>query len=750
MKTELLPHNKAAYKKVMQSFKTADKTCVIHPTGTGKSYLIAAVSESYKSVLILAPNIFVLGQVESVTRWHPSVDYMTYAFLNSRGNEKQYDLIVLDEFHRAGATEWGEAVRKLLRESDAKVLGTTATPIRYLDEGRNMAEEIFNGNVASQMSIGEAWHRNILPIPTYVTGLFDFKNTAEEVRERIKAAKRIKDKAERLAKLAQTELDWEHSEGMPTIIRKHIKPDTKRVIVFCNSVRHLNTMKDTIAKWFDDAGVEVADIYSVSHDTGSENPDQMQAFEQDTTDGVKIMLAVNMLNEGVHIPRVDAVIMLRTTASRIIYMQQLGRCLTAANSKRPVVLDMVDNISGANAIADIKDEFEQLEQGDSEEGKERKKIQRQFSITDYTQGLRQVIDKLTEGTSNVLTIQQRLDMIEDFTQKHGRLPSGFDKEQYSNWRRLLILKDQVPRVYELIELYPRWRDEEQMAKELTEFIKTHKRLPTKSDCYSDKYLGRAFKAKRDQWLATYPQLKEQFKTHYRWRDRTEERLQALVEFVKKNHRLPKRPEPEAQYYRYIVKHGMKDKMLELIEPYLTITKITWQTRLDELKNFVMSEGRLPCRKNDALYNYWRKTLASHREDPLVVEIKMLVNRTKYDNMSLSDEDLADIVTQFCIEHGRLPKKTDEGQAFSAWTALRYQRKSPLADDIFKQYSSASPLNPQNEERINNVIKFFEENGRIPWRKDGDIRDQWTYVRTRCKDDPRVIAIKKASGCYPKP
>ena len=60
MRTNLLPHNKTAYKKVMKAFETADKTCVIHPTGTGKSYLIAAVSESYKKVLILAPNIFVL------------------------------------------------------------------------------------------------------------------------------------------------------------------------------------------------------------------------------------------------------------------------------------------------------------------------------------------------------------------------------------------------------------------------------------------------------------------------------------------------------------------------------------------------------------------------------------------------------------------------------------------------------------------------------------------------------------------
>lgn len=44
MRTQLFNHNKIAYQKVMRTFETADRTCVVHPTGTGKSYLIAAVS----------------------------------------------------------------------------------------------------------------------------------------------------------------------------------------------------------------------------------------------------------------------------------------------------------------------------------------------------------------------------------------------------------------------------------------------------------------------------------------------------------------------------------------------------------------------------------------------------------------------------------------------------------------------------------------------------------------------------------
>ena len=69
MRTQLLTHNKIAYNKVIKAFESSDKTCVVHPTGTGKSFLIAAVSEGYTRVLILGPNVFVLNQVHNVLLW---------------------------------------------------------------------------------------------------------------------------------------------------------------------------------------------------------------------------------------------------------------------------------------------------------------------------------------------------------------------------------------------------------------------------------------------------------------------------------------------------------------------------------------------------------------------------------------------------------------------------------------------------------------------------------------------------------
>ena len=62
----------------------------------------------------------------------------------------QPDFIVFDEFHRYGAEMWGTGVQTLLSAyPHVPVLGLSATAIRYLDNQRDMADELFDGNVAS-------------------------------------------------------------------------------------------------------------------------------------------------------------------------------------------------------------------------------------------------------------------------------------------------------------------------------------------------------------------------------------------------------------------------------------------------------------------------------------------------------------------------------------------------------------------------------------------------------------------------
>ena len=61
-----------------------------------------------------------------------------------------------------------------------------------------------------------------------------------------------------------------------------------------------------------------------------------------------------MLNEGVHVDDVDGVILLRPTVSPIIYLQQIGRALSAGSQNTPVIFDLVNNFDSLSCIDCLK------------------------------------------------------------------------------------------------------------------------------------------------------------------------------------------------------------------------------------------------------------------------------------------------------------------------------------------------------------------------------------------------------------
>lgn len=180
MKINLYPHNATAYEKAKQMIEQTGKAAIIHPTGTGKSYVAFAFAEENPKahVLWLAPNEYIF-EVQSKILYekqrlrYPNITLMTYPWLLMHRDtieEMKPDIIVLDEFHRAGAKNWKKGVAALLDHyPDAKVLGLSATNIRYLDRQRDMADELFDGYIASRISLCEAMAREILPTPRYRT-----------------------------------------------------------------------------------------------------------------------------------------------------------------------------------------------------------------------------------------------------------------------------------------------------------------------------------------------------------------------------------------------------------------------------------------------------------------------------------------------------------------------------------------------------------------------------------------------------
>lgn len=344
--TSLYPHNLEAFEKVMQQYHTSKKAAVVHACGTGKSYIIAAVAEAFKRVLVVAPNNFVLNETKKVC--HGGCEFRTYAsVMHDEGEADKYDIIVLDEFHRSGAEKWGIGVQKLISiNPDAKLLGTSATNIRYLDGARNMADELFDGNVVSHLPLGEAIERGILPCPTYVSSIYTMDETVKTYKKRISLARKTGlDKDELCRHLDGIASNWENAGGVSAIIRKYITHDMHRIIVFCSKVARAAEARKLLGKWFGIAGFNKVRYYNIDYQE-KRLEKEMKDFQAPMGDyDLKVAISVNMLNEGVHIPHVDGVIMLRSTISRIIMEQQFGRCLTSNNSNiTPVILDLVNNM----------------------------------------------------------------------------------------------------------------------------------------------------------------------------------------------------------------------------------------------------------------------------------------------------------------------------------------------------------------------------------------------------------------------
>ena len=768
MRTQLYKHNKTAYEKVTRAFETADRTCVVHPTGTGKSYLIAAVSESFKRVLILGPNTFVLDQVHSVLKWRKrGVEYMTYQTLNLTENpHTDYDLICIDEFHRTGAPEWGAAVDRLLElNTEAKVFGTTATHIRYLDNERNMADELFGGNIASHITIAEAWNQNILPIPRYVCGLFRWNKTVGEAQERIERSRSLsdKEKRKRIFRLTNAHLRWELSYGMPSILKKHLDKNARRVIVFCGNIESLGQMRDEVMGWFREAGFTVASTCIMHSELADrEQREQMDRFEDDTDGkGVKLMFSVNMLNEGIHVPNVNAVLMLRTTSSRIIYMQQMGRCLTAANTEKPLVLDMVDNITTTTAIKGLLDEFDAIEIPQAErEGREPRK----FEVKDYTLGVKDLIEKLVQDT---YTLEERLQIVNDFVNQHGRLPKASEPE-YKHWAFLIKYVRNDSQVQALMKRFLKGLTLDELKQRIRTFAEENDRWPkyyikSYSPSKEERSLSHYFDKYRDEMLKDddFRSLYE----YYRDRDKLtfDEQYAIAIGFCQRYDRLPTLPTKKelresvtdeerqaANSWAWLRSNFPDDERVKVISQEYgrkTLREKEIRRRVKLLTEFINEKQRQPSThyggKENTLQSYMNSLrLPPYNEREDVMELIRLADSVK---RKVQDADeLLDEYIRFCETNKKIPSKYSK-DAYEVDLCKRIVPRRTLKNNprylAIREKYKKQRMGQEEERRI--VIEHCERTGRRPSKQtcSAEVYRAWKNIKRTDKDFAREIQEK---------
>lgn len=364
---EIFEHNKTAYESVKDFFagklptSMPNRCCVIHPTGTGKSYIALQLIADNRNSSILYVTSYSVNLIlfeESVKENIGEGLNITYAIYFSLKPEElpQFDFIILDEFHRAGAPQWQKAVEAVIANNqDAKILGLSATPIRHLDNNRNMAVEMFNGNVVSEIPLHDALISGLLPMPYYTTCVYSFdedyrqaEHMMEHPRKRAKVeeGKKLLEKARRLL---------ENVSGLKEVFRKKMMYPKGRYIVFCKSVEHLYSMMLESKDWFSWLSTP-PHCYAIFSDLGTDKDldGQFEGFREDESDALRLLFCVDMLNEGTHLENIDGVIMLRPTESLNVYFQQLGRALTVAGEgKHPQIIDIVNNAASLNTVQEF-------------------------------------------------------------------------------------------------------------------------------------------------------------------------------------------------------------------------------------------------------------------------------------------------------------------------------------------------------------------------------------------------------------
>ena len=227
---------------------------------------------------------------------------------------KSFEYIIIDESHHVTSNQY----RKILTYVNADfLLGLTATPERT--DHANIAE-LFDDFIAYKADLNDGISQGYLA-PFHYIGLKDTTSylpipwrrfTVSQLNNLIETEKRMQ-------KLWNA---WQTYSG-------------SRTLIFCASIHHC----DYVSNWLSKKNIRVVSIHS-----GENSGDRNKSLVQFKNGDLDAICSIDMFNEGIDIPSIDRIIMLRPTKSSIVFLQQLGRGLRLTkNKKRLQVIDFIGN-----------------------------------------------------------------------------------------------------------------------------------------------------------------------------------------------------------------------------------------------------------------------------------------------------------------------------------------------------------------------------------------------------------------------
>ena len=367
---ELYPHNQRDYEAMVSMLDDRGAACVIKPPSDGKAILGMHLAESEPDSTVVWVNpqtlhfeqqranaVRLSGEGPGPAHDFDNVVPMTYAALARIAETGEVpdvdpDILVIDELHHAGAPVWGRGVEALLAAfPHARLVGFSATPVRYQDGGRDMAAELFGDCIAVDRSIQEAWadEGNPLRPPTYVRALYskaDERGAIASLRDRAsrlspEAAGRRDAVTEQINRLARF---VEDADGVDAVMERHIGEPDAKVLVFCKNREHLYELSsdEKVAEWFGGVNEDVH-VYRCEA-TRRDNADQLAGFNGDDSGALKVLYSINMFNEAMHVRGARYAVMARPTASPGVWIQQIGRVMEPGPDGEPgVCIDLARN-----------------------------------------------------------------------------------------------------------------------------------------------------------------------------------------------------------------------------------------------------------------------------------------------------------------------------------------------------------------------------------------------------------------------
>lgn len=318
----------------------AKKALVISATGTGKTYLSAFDVKQYnpgrmlfivhrEQILQKSFKDFqkVLGFDDEEGCLYKSgadISQKKYIFATiqtlSRDANLQsfdpafFDYILIDEVHKAGADSYKKVMDYFQPDF---YLGMTATPERT--DGQNIYE-LFDYNIAYEIRLQEALDNDML-CPFIYYGGSDIKVDGQLIDEKSTFSNLV---SEQRVKHILEKVSYYGVSG-----------ETVKGLIFCSSVREANELENL----FNAKGLRTRAL------SGIHSQEERQQVVADLESGkLDYILTVDIFNEGIDIPSVNQVVMLRNTQSSIIFIQQLGRGLRKHDSKEYVtIIDFIGN-----------------------------------------------------------------------------------------------------------------------------------------------------------------------------------------------------------------------------------------------------------------------------------------------------------------------------------------------------------------------------------------------------------------------